>query len=74
MLERIWVYVLTEITDSSTLNSLYECPISTIEEFANSDEKYLFILDKTNNDLLNNDLEKYHIFYSIDMACILEKK
>ena len=74
MLERIWVYVLTDITDSNTLSSLYECPINTLQDFTNSDKKYLlYIANKDKNIDINENSSEYTIIYSNENALILQK-
>ena len=75
MLERIWTYVLTGITDSTDLNSLYECPIKTIEEFIESDKKYMiYYINNSNAEQLQlEENEKYSIVFYNGYSAVLEK-
>ena len=75
MLERIWTYVLTGITDSTDLNSLYECPIKTIDEFINSDKKYMiYYINNSNTEQLQlEDTNEYEIVFYNGFSAVLEK-
>ncbi len=73
--QRLWVYELTGITDTKKQSQLYDCPISSIEEFIKSDKKYLLYMTNDKSDLeINSEASEYSIIFSNEYSAILEKK
>lgn len=74
-MQRLWIYELTGITDTQKQSQLYNCPINSIEEYINSDKKYLLYM--VNNDLeleLSNQANEYDIIFYNEYSAILAKK
>ena len=74
MLQRIWVYVMTdELTDAKVLNDIYKEPNPSIEEWLNTDKKYYYIINMISVPDFNADNNKYNVIFNNGESIILEK-